>query len=218
MKRLKYLNICYDVKSINNEFNDFFSSYQDNFFEYEHKNELIELVSKNDIHFVITKYNSEVLKQIRELNQQIQIIAILDEINHTHLLESLEIKYVKFIENLNCINNFIDLLKDCAKNIDSNKSNIIDLGNNFVFDNYNNFLTKNNVMISLTKKEQQLLNLLTKNHNNFLSYEDINREIWEGAMTQDSLRSMIKEIRKKTYKELIKNVSGVGYRIDVQIK
>ena len=37
-------------------------------------------------------------------------------------------------------------------------------------------------------------------------------------MTQDSLRSMIKELRKKTYKELIKNVSGVGYRIDVQTK
>ncbi len=33
-------------------------------------------------------------------------------------------------------------------------------------------------------------------------------------MTNDSLRSLVKELRKKTYKELIKNVSGMGYRID----
>lgn len=35
-------------------------------------------------------------------------------------------------------------------------------------------------------------------------------------MTQDSLRSLVKELRKKAYKELIKNVSGIGYRIDIQ--
>ncbi len=35
-------------------------------------------------------------------------------------------------------------------------------------------------------------------------------------MTQDSLRSLVKELRKKVYKELIKNVSGTGYRIDIQ--
>lgn len=34
-------------------------------------------------------------------------------------------------------------------------------------------------------------------------------------MSHDALRSLVKEIRKKTYKELIKNVSGVGYRIDM---
>ena len=38
--------------------------------------------------------------------------------------------------------------------------------------------------------------------------------IWEGFITQNALRSLIKELRKKTYKELIKNVSGMGYRID----
>ena len=39
--------------------------------------------------------------------------------------------------------------------------------------------------------------------------------IWNGSMTHDSLRSLIKELRKKTYKELIKNVSGMGYRVDI---
>ena len=34
-------------------------------------------------------------------------------------------------------------------------------------------------------------------------------------MSPDALRSLVKEIRKKTYKELIKNVSGIGYRVDL---
>jgi DNA-binding response OmpR family regulator len=36
-------------------------------------------------------------------------------------------------------------------------------------------------------------------------------------MSQDALRSLVKEIRKKTYKEIIKNVSGMGYRIDITL-
>lgn len=34
-------------------------------------------------------------------------------------------------------------------------------------------------------------------------------------MSPDALRSLVKEIRKKTYKDLIKNVSGIGYRVDL---
>ena len=215
MKELKSLNICYK-KNLNDEFNNYISSFTDNLLEYEHHDELIELINTKEIHFVITKYNFELLKKIRVLNNQIQIIAILDELNHTHLLEGLELKYVKFVQNLDCINMFIDALKDCVKNLDSNKSNIINLSNNFIYDNYNKSLFKNNTIVLLTKKEILFLDFLIKNHNCSLSYEEINQNIWNGLMTQDSLRSLVKELRKKAYKELINSVSGIGYRIDIQ--
>ena len=218
MRELRYLNICYDTKNVSDEFSTYISPYNDSFFKYENKNQLIELICKNDVHFVITKYNFELLKQIRELNKQIQIIAILDELNHTHLLESLEIEYVKFIQNLDCINDFIDAMRDCVKNVDSKKSNVINLGNSFIYDDYNKYLIKDDNAISLTKKELSFLDFLIKNHDCSLSYEEINSNIWDGSMTQDSLRSLVKELRKKTYKELIKNVSGIGYRLDIQIK
>lgn len=217
MKELKSLNICYNLENINEQFNNFISSYKDNFLEYEHHDELIELINTNEIHFVITKYNFELLKQIRVLNQQIQIIAVLDELNHTHLLEGIELKHIKFVQNLECINLFVDTLKECVRNLDSNKSNIINLKNNFIYDNYNKSLFNNDKLISLTKKEILFLDFLLKNNNRSLSYEEINNSIWDGIMTQDSLRTLVKELRKKTYKELIKNVSGIGYRIDIQI-
>ncbi len=64
------------------------------------------------------------------------------------------------------------------------------------------------------KKEILFLDFLIKNHDSSLNYEEININVWDGSMTNDSLRSLVKELRKKTYKELIKNVSGIGYRID----
>lgn len=216
MKRLKFLNICYDKKSISDNFNNFISSYQDNFLEYEHHDELIEIINKNEVHFVVTKYNLELLKQIRVMNEKIHIIAILDELNHTHLLEGINLEYIKFVQNLDCINTFIDNLKDCVNNIDSKKSNIIFLKNDFIYDEYNKSLFKNSEPIALTKKENQFLSFLIKNRNCSKCYEKINNNLGDGTMSLDSLRTLVKDLRKKTYKELIKNVSGVGYRIDIQ--
>lgn len=215
MKELKYFNVCYHGDIVNNKFSDYLSSYSNNSFDYNEHDELIDLINTKDIHVVITKYNFELLKQIRVLNKEIQIITILDQLNDTHLIESLELTQIKFIQNLDSINEFIDTLKEFIKNIDSKNSNIYSLKNDFVYDSYNKTLFKKNMLIPLTKKETLFLSYLFTNNNKAVSYEEINEKIWEGAMTQDALRSLIKEIRKKTYKELIKNVSGIGYRIDL---
>lgn len=216
MRELKYFNICYS-KNIDRLFYENISTFSNDFFHFETHEELINLINTKNIHLLITKYNYELLKNIKLINDEIQIIAILDEINHTHLLESLNIKNIKLVaENLSCLNEFIDILKDCIKTIDSKKSNIINLKNEFIYDTYNKTLfRKNSIIVSLTKKEVLFFDFLVKNSNRALSYEEINEKIWDGAMTQDALRSLIKEIRRKTYKELIKNVSGIGYRLDI---
>lgn len=216
MRELKYFNICYS-KNIDRLFYENISSFSNDFFHFETPEDLINLINTKNIHLLITKYNYELLKNIKLINDEIQIIAILDEINHTHLLESLNIKNIKLVaENLSCLNQFIDILKDCIKTIDSKKSNIINLKNEFIYDTYNKTLfRKNSIIVSLTKKELLFFDFLVRNSNRALSYEEINEKIWDGAMTQDALRSLIKEIRRKTYKELIKNVSGIGYRLDI---
>lgn len=215
MKKLKFLNICYDLKENNENFRNYLSSYTNNLFNYNNQDELIELINTKEIHLVVTKYNFEMLKEIRSLNNQIQIIAFLDELNHTHLLEGLEIEYIKFIKSLNYANEIIDTLIHCQENIDSKKSNLITLDKNFIYDSYNQILFKNMQIVSLSKKELSFLHLLLRNSNKDLNYDEINKEIWDNEMSPDALRSLVKEIRKKTYKELIKNVSGIGYRVDL---
>lgn len=214
MKRLKNFNVCYYSNLIDERLDNFLSSHLNNSFNYLNQDELIDIINTKEIHIVITKYNYELLKKIRILNKQIHIIAYLDELNQTHLIESLELSQIKFIQNLDCLNTFIDSLKECIKNLDSKNSNIVNLKNDFIYDEYNKNLFKDNQIITLTKKGKLFLDFLIKNRTRALSYEEINTEVWNGFMTQDALRSLIKEIRKKTYKEIIKNVSGIGYRID----
>lgn len=215
MRQLKHFNICYSLKETNSKLHEYFCAHTDNFINYKDTKELIEIVNSKNIHLLITKYDYELLKQVKQINKQINIIATLDEINHTHLMESLEIKDIKLIQNLDEINELINTLKICIKNIDSNNSNIVNLENGFIYDTYNKTLFKNDELISLTKKEGLFLNYLISNKSKAVNYHDINTNIWEGSMTQDALRSLIKELRKKSYKELIKNVSGIGYRIDL---
>lgn len=215
MKRLKNFNVCYYSNLIDERLDNFLSSHLNNSFNYLNQDELIDIINTKEIHIVITKYNYELLKKIRILNKQIHIIAYLDELNQTHLIESLELSQIKFIQNLDCLNTFIDSLQECIKNLDSKNSNIVNLKNDFIYDEYNKNLFKDNQIITLTKKGKLFLDFLIKNRTRALSYEEINTEVWNGFMTQDALRSLIKEIRKKTYKEIIKNVSGIGYRIDL---
>ncbi|RXJ84623.1 winged helix-turn-helix domain-containing protein [Arcobacter cloacae] len=215
MKELKSFNVCYHSTLIDESLNNYLSSYSNNSFDFFNQDELIDIINTKEIHIVITKYNYELLKKIRILNKQIHIIAYLDDLNHTHLLESLELSQIKIIQNLDCLNTFIDSLKECIKNLDSKNSNIVNLKNGFIYDEYNKNLFRDNQMIVLTKKGKLFLDFLIKNRTKALSYEEINTEVWNNLMTQDALRSLIKEIRKKTYKEIIKNVSGIGYRIDL---
>lgn len=215
MKELKYLNVCYNLRENNEKLYEFICSYTNNVFKYDNQDELINLINTKDINLIITKYNFELLKEVRSVNKQIQIFVFINELNQAHLLESLEIEYIRFIQKLNCMNKLIYILKDCLKNIDSKKSNIIKLKNDFIYDTYNQTLFKENKIISLTKKESLFLDFLFKNNTIAVKYDEINQEIWNNNMKHDTLRSLIKELRKKTYKELIKNVSGIGYRIDI---
>lgn len=215
MKELKYFNICSHLQEIDSKISDFLHLHSNNFHINNDKNQLIELINSKNIHFIISKYDYEFFKNIRYLNQKIKIIAILDEINHTHLMESLELKDIKLIEELNCLNQFSQDLIECIKTIDANKSNIVELKNEFTYDTFNKTLFKNSNIISLTKKEIEFLDYLIQNSSRALSYNELNEKVWDGTMTQDALRSLIKELRKKTYKELIKNISGIGYRVDL---
>ena len=59
------------------------------------------------------------------------------------------------------------------------------------------------------------LNLLIKNKNKTLSYEEIEFHVWDDVISMDALKSLIKDVRKKTSKELIKSVSKIGYKLEI---
>ena len=46
-----------------------------------------------------------------------------------------------------------------------------------------------------------------------MTYNELSSSVWDGIMSEDAIRSIVKDIRKKVTKQVIKNVSGIGYKI-----
>lgn len=66
----------------------------------------------------------------------------------------------------------------------------------------------------MPKNEAKLFFLLVSNIEKVVSYEVIENYVWsEKSMSNEALRMTIKKIRAKADADLIKNISGVGYKL-----
>lgn len=100
----------------------------------------------------------------------------------------------------------------------SNKNQVnevLDLGRGISYDPLKKMLFKDSTLVKLTKKELLLLELLLKNKDGFITLELIEQAIWEEQATADAIRMVIVGLRKKLYPELIENIKGIGYRINL---
>ncbi|WP_103609955.1 winged helix-turn-helix domain-containing protein [Campylobacter concisus] len=75
-------------------------------------------------------------------------------------------------------------------------------------------LFKNGEEVQMPKNEAKLFFLLVSNIEKVVSYEVIENYVWsEKSMSNEAPRMTIKKIRAKTDADLIKNISGMGYRL-----
>ena len=75
-------------------------------------------------------------------------------------------------------------------------------------------LYKEKEEIALTKTEVKIIELLLQERGNVVSLERFSDEIWEHSVLEANVRVQINQLRKKTDKDLIKNIRGLGYSID----
>lgn len=210
MKELKSLNILYTKDSIDETFKNFLKDYIKNIEEIEN----IHNIHSYNFDILITNYDSDFIELKKNLKNKKNNFLVFLSTPKQFSIE--ECEDCKFITKTTPLIEILSFLKKSIKNFDSNQSNIINLKNELWFDSYNLFLFKKKKNIACSKKELAFLDFILQNQNRVVTYEEINESIWEGGMTNDALRSIVKELRKKTYRELIKNISGMGYRINIQ--
>jgi len=58
--------------------------------------------------------------------------------------------------------------------------------------------------------------LLIRNQGRVITYEEIEYEIWNNECTKAALKSLIRDLRKKTDKNIIVNYSGIGYKLELR--
>lgn len=93
-----------------------------------------------------------------------------------------------------------------------------DLGHGYAYDPINKSISSPDLQwIRLTKKEYLLLELLMKRKNQIVVFDEIEDVVWsDGSMGIDSLRTLVRAIRKKSYPEIISNYSGIGYKLNTE--
>ena len=200
--------------------------YLENFFEqiYEASDAIIalQLYEKHKPDIIITdiqmpKLNGlEFVKRIRQKDKKTQIIIITAFCDKDYLLKAIELGLVKYLVKPVKEKEFEEALFLCVDSLENNQSNIVKLQENTYFDMFNKNLVIENEIVKLRAKELVFLELLVKNRNRYVSYEEIENYVWnDSVMTKDALKTLVKNLKTKIPKNLILNLTNSGYKIDV---
>lgn len=94
-------------------------------------------------------------------------------------------------------------------------SDIVKLSDNYEFNLTQPTLTKENQIIPLTKKELLLLTYLVKNRNRVVTHRELEEYLWQGVVvSESSLRSLLRRLRKKIPEVSIKTHPSIGYILE----
>jgi len=95
----------------------------------------------------------------------------------------------------------------------SSSEYIILLAHEYKYDTKKMQLTLKDLIISLSKTETKLLELLIKNRGSVVTYEMFWEEVWGEWIEPTNIRVQVGSLRKKLENDFIKNIRGVGYTI-----
>lgn len=93
---------------------------------------------------------------------------------------------------------------------------LLKIDDDISFDTLKHTLHMKNNVISLNKKQSELLNYLYKNRDRVISVDEILQNLWDydEMPSSDTVRTLIKELRKFITKEHIVNIRGEGYKLE----
>ncbi len=156
----------------------------------------------------------ELAKKIREKDEKVKIIISTAFSDEKYLLDAVELKLERYLVKPLTKRNLIPALQKAVLNISKEKKLFFD--DNFYYNFSNELFYQNDHEIELTKKELNFLKLLVKNRNIIVTYNMIEQVVWEDEyMSLNSLRTTIGFLRKKLPKNIVKNISNMGYKLKI---
>lgn len=153
----------------------------------------------------------EMTTEVKKIDEDIPIVILSAFSDTAKLLKAIDLGISKYFIKPFDPDDLVEYLSTLAQKINKKKSIVLKEG--FVFNNTKNSLYKDNVLVSLTKREKEFFYILIKRHNCVVLIDEIKTLLWGELVSDERLRTFIKRIRIKTSKDLIENASGQGYLI-----
>lgn len=161
-------------------------------------------------------------RAILEINpkQSIMVTSAYDD--SKYLIEFINMGVKKFLQKPFTTNSVIDsLLSICTNLKNSEKQEILILDESHTWNPNDKTLEHEGKLIKLSFNELVILDLLISNQNKIFSgydlYNSLKLDNIESEFSIDSIKSVIKRIRKKVPQDLIMNIYGQGYKINKEL-
>jgi len=182
-------------------------------------------LEKNDSYFdiVITDIKMPIMdgivlsKKLKEINPNQLIIVTSAHDESKNLIEFINTGIKKFIKKPFTLEIIVKTFLEVCKEITNQNKNIF-IDEYKYWDTKYKLLYENDKEVKLSNNETLLLDLLLNNPNQLFSGADfyyiIQDDNFNKGFSLDSVKSMIKRLRKKLPDNFIENIYGQGYRIN----
>jgi DNA-binding response OmpR family regulator len=153
----------------------------------------------------------ELLAKVKSSSEELPVIIISADSDIETIDKAYQLGTEDYLKKPFHIKELAIKLEKISKN-----SNLkIFFGDGFVYDMAARTLYKDGGEMELTKKELLFLELLLQNRGKIVTNDYIQNVVYEyNYMSDLALRTLVKRVRLKVGKELIQNVSGLGYKIE----
>ena len=156
----------------------------------------------------------DMAKSIKEISKDTPIIVFSTNSEKETLLKAIDVGIDKYVLKPIDLDDFLVTLENVAKN-KIETANIIQVASGYSFNKIKRVLIRDGVEISLTKKELAFISLLIKRLGTLVLHDEIKSVVWVGeSVTEAAIRTFVKRVRDKVGNNFIKNVPGLGYKID----
>jgi len=223
MKSLKSLNILYveDEEKIIEKYSYFLNELCQTLYIARDGEEAYQIYQDEKIHlivmdFLIPKMNGMSLaKKIRETDEHVALIALTAHADREILLDVVDLNFSSYLIKPVGRVDLMNALLKVSKKVEGGRN--VPLAYDCIWDNKSKTLFCADESIVLTKRESKLFELLVIRAGVPCSEDEIFFYVWgdefDRNVTNSSIRTLVKNLRKKIPKDLIKNQYGVGYKI-----
>ena len=181
----------------------------------------LECFIKNSPDIIITdiempKLNGlDMIKKIRKISPKTLIIVASAYDQKEYLAKAVNLQLMQYIIKPLSINKINTALNECEKYLTQKIITKTFFEKNIYYDTFSKELKKDELIINLSKKERELIELFIKKFPAPCSYEIILNVLYYNEGSKNAIKLLVKSLRDKISKSFISNVSGFGYKLKV---
>ena len=223
LQRLRSISVLYaeDEENIRLHIADTLSYYVKEVIEAENGEEAYKLYKEKRPDIILSDILMPVMdglkfvEKIRQEDEKTPVILITAHTEKNYLLNAVKLHLEEYLIKPVNLEKILALLVKCLDKVAHRHDLSYNLPDGYHYAVDKKILTYQDETIKLSKKEIKFLELLLHNHHRIVTYSELQEYVWgDDVMTDNALRAVVLNLRRKLPDNLISNLSGVGYKLE----